>query len=70
MREESLRTAVVMLVALMGVASLVAAWGVSVAFRANDSSKSLFQVVFVVCAIAWFILAALIWRRDTKSSVD
>ena len=59
----NLRTALVSVVAATGVAALVSAWGVSVAFAADDRSQSLVQTVFVVCGIACFVLAALIWRR-------
>jgi hypothetical protein len=58
------RTAIVSIVVGTGVAALLAAWAVSSAFSADDGSKPLFEAVFVVCGVACFVLAGLIWRRS------
>jgi hypothetical protein len=64
LRAVNVRSAVVSVVAATGVAALVSAWGVALTFRTDDGSKPVFEIVFVVCGITCFVLAALIWRRS------
>ena len=64
------RVAVVSMVVSVGFAALLAAWAVSATFPPHDSSRSLFETVFVVCGVACFVLAGLMWRRSRPTTPD